>query len=85
MRCSDGQVGKVGRIAKVSYRSRDADEHFLVPGRDHEIGVGDHLPHSFAVVHGTPFTQCGRAVEFDDLIEVELIGDLVANGIDDLL
>ena len=47
------QVGQVAAVAEVGQRPADADQPLAVPGREHQIGIGEHPLDPRQIVAGT--------------------------------
>ena len=53
----NGKIGQVTGVMEVRHRARDADQFFIVPGRDHEIGIFHHPFHARPVINGSAFAK----------------------------
>ena len=62
------QIGKIRDISKICKASGYANETFLVPGRDDEIGILEHLLKDFRTMNRPSFSQGGAVVEGDNIL-----------------
>jgi hypothetical protein len=75
----NGEIGEIAHKAKISDRSRDTYEQRAIPSRHDQVRVREHVRHDAAVIDRPAFPKGRRSVQFDYLVEVQVVAVAVIN------
>jgi hypothetical protein len=63
----DRQIGQITTVSEIGYRPGDANQLRAMPCGDEQVGVCDHVPDAFNIVHGSSFGKPGTLENVDVL------------------